>query len=129
MEIVAQSLQAFADGGLDALAEFWHPEINWRAIEGAVDDVGEMNGTEAARRYVQDWLDMFEDFTNVAEELIDVGGDRVVAVHHMAGRARLSGIETEIRYAAVNTLSEGKIVRVREYRDRAEALEAVAPRE
>jgi ketosteroid isomerase-like protein len=65
VEIVADASKAFADEGLDAFAELWHPDINWRAMEGAPDDVGEMYGTDAARHYVQDWLDMFEDFTNV----------------------------------------------------------------
>ena len=27
------------EDGLDGLAEFWHPGINWRAAEGALDDV------------------------------------------------------------------------------------------
>ena len=125
MEIVRDSLEALADGGLDALAEFWHPDINWRAIEGAPDDVGEMHGREAARRYVQDWFDTFDNFTAVSEELLDVGDDRVVAVQHLTGRARLSGVETELRYAVVYWLRQGKIVRVREYRDREQALEAV----
>jgi ketosteroid isomerase-like protein len=125
VEIVADSFKAFADGGLDALAEFWHPDINWRAMEGAVDDVGEMHGTAAARRYVQDWLDTFEDVTSVAEELLDLGDDRVIAEQHMTGRARLSGIETELRYAVVYTLRERKIIRIREYLNREQALEAV----
>jgi len=124
VEIVADSFKAFADGGLDALAEFWHPDINWRAMEGAVDDVGEMHGTAAARRYVQDWLDTFEDVTSVAEELLAAGDDRVIAVQHMTGRARLSGIETELRYAVVYTLRERKIIRIREYLNREQALEA-----
>jgi ketosteroid isomerase-like protein len=124
VEIVRDSLKALADGGLDALAEFWNPDINWRAIEGAPDDVGEMHGRDAARRYVQDWFDTFDNFTVVAEELLDAGDDRVVAVQHLIGRARQSGVETELRYAVVYTLHEGKIARVREYRDRAEALEA-----
>jgi ketosteroid isomerase-like protein len=125
VEIVRGSLEALADGGLDALAEFWNPDINWRAIEGAPDDVGEMHGREAARRYVQDWFETFDNFTAVAEELLDVADDRVVAVQHVTGRAKLSGVETELRYAVVYTLREGKIARVREYHDRAEALIAV----
>ena len=125
VEIVADAFKAFADEGLDALAEYWHPDINWRAMEGAPDDVGEMYGTEAARRYVQEWLDMFEGFTNVAGELLDVGDDRVVAAQHVTGRARHSGIETELRYAAVYTLRERKIIRIREYSTREEALKAV----
>ena len=55
VEVVRRALQALADGGLDAMAEFWDPDIVWRAAEGAVDDVGEMHGRVAVRRYAQDW--------------------------------------------------------------------------
>jgi len=41
------------------------------------------------------------------------------------GRAKVSGLETEIRYAVIYTLRAGKIVRGREYIDRKQALEAV----
>src|SRR3954464_2782147 len=98
VEVLRQAFQAFADRGLDAMAEFWDPDINWRAAEGAIDDVGEMHGPEAGRRYIQDWFDMFDDLTVVAEELVDGGDDRVVALLRMTGRAKISGIETEIRF-------------------------------
>jgi len=71
-------------------------------------------GPEAVRRYLQEWIDMFDNITNVPEELVDVGDDRVVAVQHATGRAKASGVETEIRYAVVYTLRDGKIVRARE---------------
>ena len=124
VEVVRDFFEAFEQGGMDAVARFWHPEITWRAIEGAPDDVGEMSGVEMARRYVQDWLDTFDDFTNVPEELLDLGPDRVIAVQRLSGRAKLSGVQTELRYAVIYTLREGKIVRVREYADRQEALDA-----
>jgi ketosteroid isomerase-like protein len=125
VEIVRSALMALADGGFDALAEFLDPEINWRAMEGAPDDVGEMRGTEAARRYVEDWYETFDDFINIPEELLDAGEDHVVGVLHASGRAKLSGITTELRYAALYTLRGSKIVRIREYADREEALRAV----
>src|SRR5947199_5771440 len=129
VEIVSRCWEAFAEHGLDAMAEFWAADINWRAIEGAPDDVGEMHGPEAMRRYYQDWLEMFDGITNVPEELLDVGDDRVVAVHHVTGRARASGVETELRLAVVYTLRDGKIVRGREYIEKEQALEAVGLRE
>jgi ketosteroid isomerase-like protein len=129
VEIVRDSLKAFGDGGLDVAAEFWHPDINWRAIEGALDDAGEIHGKEAMRGYAQDWLDTFEDITFTPEELLDVGDDRVIAVQRLTGRARLSGIESGLRYAVVYTLRDGKIVRGREYGDRQEALKAVGLQE
>ena len=125
VEIVRRALSAVANDGLEAMAEFLHPEINWRAQEGAPDDVGEMHGLEAARRYVEDWFETFDDFTTVPEELLDAGGDHVVGVLHVTGRAKLSGLPTELRYASVSTIRDGKIVRVREYATKAEALKAV----
>jgi ketosteroid isomerase-like protein len=126
LSIVSDSLQALADGGLDAMAEYWDDEINWRAIEGAPDDVGEMHGRERVRRYFQEWVDLFEGITNVAEELVDLGDDRVLALQRASGRAKLSGAETEMRFAVVYTLRDGKIASGREYMDRAQALDALS---
>ena len=124
VEVVGDYLRAFADGGIDAMVEFMDRDVDWRAIEGAPDDVGEMHGREAMRRYIQDWVDMFDDITNVPEEIVDLGDDRVLAVQHVTGRAKGSGIETELRYAVVYTLRDGKIVHAREYIDRQQAVEA-----
>ena len=129
LEVVRDSWSAFVDGGLDALSEFWDPEIDWRAIEGAPDDVGEMRGREAVRRYLQEWVDMFQGLTVVADELLELADHRVLAVIRVSGRAKLSGIETEIRLAVVYSLRDGKIVRGREYIDRERALEAVGLRQ
>jgi ketosteroid isomerase-like protein len=93
-------------------------------LEGAIDDVGEMHGTEALRRYVEDWTDEFEGFKVVLEELLEIGDDLVVAVQQLMGRARLSGIETQLRYAVLYTVRDGKIVRGREYKDKDGALKA-----
>ncbi len=125
VEIVRSAFLSLADRGFDGLTEFLHPEINWRAMEGAPDDVGEMHGTEEARRYVEDWFETFDDFTTIPEELLDAGESHVVGVLHVSGRAKLSGITTELRYAALYTLRSGKIVAIREYADRHEALKAV----
>jgi ketosteroid isomerase-like protein len=111
VRVVRDSLQALADEGLEAVVPFWAEDISWRAIEGAPDDVGEMRGAD--------------NITHVPVELIDVRDDRVVAVQHATGRARLSGAETELRYAVVYTVRDGRIVRGKEYLDREQALEAV----
>jgi ketosteroid isomerase-like protein len=127
-EVVRQMLQAFADGGLDAFAEFVGPDIDWRAAEGAIDDVGEMHGLDAVRRYIQDWIDTFDDFSVVVEELRDVGDDRVLGIQRLKGRAKLSGTETDLRYAVVYTIRDGKVVRGREYLRVEDALEAAGLR-
>jgi len=124
VEVVQAAWEAWERGGLDALAEFWDTRIDWRAAEGAPDDVGPISGVDAMRAYLQDWLDDFDELSLEFEELIDAG-EQVVAVQRISGRAKASGIETELRYAVVYTIRDGKIVRGREYWERAEALEAV----
>ena len=125
IELARAYADAFATGGLDAIAGFWDPEINWRAAEGAPDDVGEIQGIAAMRRYVQDWVDMFDDFRVVPDEIRDIGDGRVIAVLRIAGRAKISGLETELRFAAVYVIRGDKIVRGREYMTLEEALNAV----
>jgi uncharacterized protein len=123
VEIVRQSFPAYDRGGLDALAEFWHPDISWRAAEGALDDVGLMEGPDALRDYYEQWEDTFESARTEVEELVDAG-DQVVAVVRGFGRMKESEAEVDIRYAIVLSIRDGKIAAGREYFTRAEALEA-----
>jgi len=125
VEVVRRAFQAFADRGLDAMAEFWDPDIVWRAAEGAIDDIGEMHGQVAVRRYMEDWIDTFDDYKVVVEELRDVGDDRVLSIQRVKGRAKLSGVEIELRYASVNTVRDGKALRVREYLSVEDAFKTV----
>jgi ketosteroid isomerase-like protein len=122
VEVVRASFEAWRRG-LGAYAESFHADIDWRAIEGAPDDVGPIRGIDGLRAYAQDWLDHFDDLRLELDELIDAG-EQVVAVQRLSGRAKGSGVETELRYAVVYTVSAGKIVRGREYMTREEALAA-----
>ena len=71
VEIVRQYFLAYDRGGWDALAEFWHRDINWRAAEGALDDVGLMEGPDALRHYYEQWEDTFDTMRAEVEELVD----------------------------------------------------------
>ena len=128
VEVVNAALDAWPRG-LDALAEYWTDDIDHRAIEGALDDRGPMHGKEAVRDYLRDWLDMFDDFKVEPVEWIDAGEDQVVGVLRVSGRAKLSGVETDLTYAVVYTIRDGKIARGREYWTKEQALEAAGLRE
>jgi len=121
---VRDAAEAFNRGDLDTWDEYIADDIDYRAVEGAPDDHGPLHGKDAVRAYMQDWQDTFDDLTSEPVELIDAGEDNVVAVTRISGRAKLSGVETDLTYAALYTLRDGKIVRGREYWTREEALEA-----
>jgi ketosteroid isomerase-like protein len=100
------------------------PDIDYRAAQGALDDRGPIRGKEALRAQVQDWFDTFDDFRQEPVELVDAGEDKIISVIRVTGRAKLSGVETDLTYAALYTFRDGKIAVGREYFTRAEALEA-----
>ncbi len=128
VEIVREATAAFNRGDLDTWLESWADDIDYRAAEGALDDRGPIHGKDALRAYVQDWFDTFDDFRQEPVELIDAGEDKVIPVFRVTGRAKLSGVETDLTYAALYTIRDGRIARGREYWTREEALEAAGLR-
>jgi ketosteroid isomerase-like protein len=129
VKTVLDATAAFNRGDLDTWSEYWTDDIDHRAMEGAIDDRGPIHGKDALRAYVQDWLDTFDDFRFEPVELIDAGEDKVIAVMRIRGRAKLSGVETDLTYAALYTIRDAQIARGREYAARDEALEAAGLRE
>ena len=125
VKVVSDAFVVYNRGGLDAfLDEYCTDDIDYRAVEGALDDHGPIQGKDPLRAFMQDWLDMFDDFRAEPVELIEAGEDKVVAVVRISGRAKLSGVETDLTYAALYTFRKGKIARGREYWTKEQALEA-----
>jgi len=124
VEILREAAAAFNRGDLDAWLEYLADDIDHRAAEGAPDDPGPIHGKDAVRAYMRDWLDLFDDFRAEPIELIDAGEDRVIAVTRISGRAKLSGVETDLTFAALYTIRDGKIARGGEYWTKEQALEA-----
>jgi ketosteroid isomerase-like protein len=129
IKTVREAAAAFNRGDLDAWLEYLADDIDYRAVEGALDDRGPMHGKDAVRAYVEDWLGTFDNFRSEPVELIEAGEDKVIAVGRISGRAKLSGVETDLTFAALYTVRDGKIVRGREYWTRDEALQAAGLRE
>jgi ketosteroid isomerase-like protein len=82
---------------------------------------GVFRGRDGLARYVNQWLDAWDEYRLEVEELL-ARGDRVVALLHHVGRGRDSGVESELRDAHVWTFEGGVPVRCRTYLDRAAAL-------
>jgi ketosteroid isomerase-like protein len=93
-----------------------------RVVLNPIDE-GPSSGFDAMRADMERWASAFDELTVTVEEIIDAG-DQVVVVAHHQGRGRQSGAEVETRFYPVYTLREGKVARVDEYTERAEALEA-----
>ena len=80
-------------------------------------------GRPAIRDNFQRFASAWTDLQVTAEQFIDAG-DRVFVAAHFRGRGRSSGITVETRLYEVYTLRDHKVVRVDEFTNRDEALEA-----
>jgi len=119
-------VRRFWSGPPTDLGDVVDDDVDYRAVEGAPDDVGVMHGRDALVRYLADWAETFANFTTSLEEVEAIGDDHVLALGRVAGRARASGVETELRVAVLYTVRDGRIVRGREYLTEDEALAAAS---
>jgi ketosteroid isomerase-like protein len=115
--------RGWGPGNLDLALGLLDPEILWTAIEDA-PDAGTYRGHDAVRAYMQDWLDHFDIHSGDLEEVIDAGEDRLICVQRATATGKASGVRTELRYACLYTFRGERIVEIKEYATREEALAA-----
>jgi len=102
-----------------------HPEIEWVAPE----DGASYRGREGVRQRLEEWLDSFDDYRYEVQRIIDCGGDQVLVEATEVGRGAKSGAEVRTTEYELLTIRDGMIVRIREFYDEQEALEAAGLRE
>src|SRR4051812_24943805 len=115
VEIVHSFLTAPVD---EALA-YADPGIVWNPVEELP-----AQGHDAVRTSLAHWKAEWDDYTLAAEEFVDMG-ERVLVTVRLGGRGRGSGVEIGARFYDVYTLRDGRIVRMDQFSDRSEALEAM----
>ena len=107
------------------LLEHLDPEVEWDwAFEART-----FRGREQLLRAVADWIEAVDDWRVKVEDLIDAGGDHVFGILRVSVRGRGSGARVDQRIFTAFTIRHGKIARIDDYTDRAEALEASGLRE
>jgi ketosteroid isomerase-like protein len=126
VEAVRRQHEHFSRTG-EVLPDIYDPDAEWMAARED-PDAATHRGLEAIRRYFVQWTGMFEGIDFRSEELIDAG-DKVFAWIRFSGKGVTSGAPVEMEQAQVWTFRDGKVVRMEEYFDRAEALEAAGLRE
>jgi ketosteroid isomerase-like protein len=114
--------EALARGDFEAAAQLWQPDVTWRAVESAPDDVGEIRGREALRRYYGDWLETFDDMRAKVDEVLLEADDGCVLAIHNEGRPRGSEAIVRGRYFVACRLHGGRLASGREYATLEEAL-------
>jgi uncharacterized protein len=122
LEIVQRWYDAFNRGDMETWLDLLDPEVTWQAAREDPDSALH-RGRDGSRRYVGQWMESYDSLRVEPLELLDCG-EQVVVWARVTGAGRSSGIALDMEQAHVMTVREGLIVRLHEYFDRAEALEA-----
>jgi uncharacterized protein len=127
VDVIRRVLVAGSAGDFPELLALHDPD--WLGvIPEEYPGAGTYRGLDGVRAFVEEWLEVWDEFRVEPEEFIDAG-DTVVVVVRYWGRGRGSGVEVRDRWVYVYELRDARIVCWRLYTDRAEALEAVGLRE
>jgi ketosteroid isomerase-like protein len=122
VQVVRAAQDAFLAGDVEAALDVLDPDIEWHATVGGIDEGAVYRGRDEVIRAFADYFEVWERMELRADDYIDAGGDDVVVFHHEVARGRESGAVVETDTATIQTVRNGKIVRVRSYMDREQAL-------
>jgi ketosteroid isomerase-like protein len=117
VEIVQRLFSALADEDFRLLLALFAPNVEWVPHEGSYQ------GPEGVVKHMAEWIEPWDEHSISANEII-TAGDRVLAVVHLSARGTGSGMEIDQDFFQLYTISDGKIVRMVEFLERADALEA-----
>jgi ketosteroid isomerase-like protein len=125
VETLRGGFDAFARGDVDDVLERLDTDVDWSPAIGPILGVETVRGREALRRFLT--RDLFEGFDQFGAEPLsieDLGGEYVLVMVRYTGRGQSSGIEMDMTSASLYRMRDGKVVTMRDYPTRTEALEA-----
>ena len=110
-----------------ASLDIWHPDGVY--VNSASDpDPATHRGIEAVRRQIGRWVEAYPDL-RVEPLEIHINGDQAFVWVRFSGHGAESGVPIDMELAHVVTIRRGKFLRVEEYAERADGLEAAGLRE
>jgi ketosteroid isomerase-like protein len=124
VEIVRTMLHTWSTLGIDATLDAFHPEVEMVDLQAAMGMTERGRGPHELDRMAHEWIEIFDDWRLQVCDLVDLGGDNVLAEVRFDGVGRDSGAPVSTTQFEIYRLVDGKIVEIRVgFRDRAEALE------
>ena len=127
VELIHRQIEALNRGDWEGSIEGLGRQIEW-VVSREHPASRTVRGLDELRTCQQDWRQMLGGLTFKSEDVID-GGTAVGALGRIKGTGSGSGAEVEVPIAFVSRFRDGRVIRVEEYLDPSEALEAARLRE
>ena len=122
-EALSAAFDQFAQGDFRSATRLYAPEVEWIEHRG-VPGGGEFGGFDQVRQGFRGWLSSWERYRLELIKLVQ-RGDRYFAAVQGSGRGVMSGAYAEDLFFQVWTFRGGRIVRIENFADRDEALQAL----
>jgi ketosteroid isomerase-like protein len=122
VEVVKAAFEAYNRGDLDAWLADADPDIEWHLLPQATDP-GPHRGRQVILERAKLWRQTLGGLRAEVVEFIDAG-EYVIAPVCMRGQPPGSDAEVVLDEVYVSKLRNGKVVELREFRTKTEALEA-----
>jgi ketosteroid isomerase-like protein len=129
VEIVRRGFEALkagldrGDPGAAFDSGVYASEVEWILPPGGAGFRDVYVGRDGFLEFMKTWTEDF-DWSIELERLIDAGDNRVVGLFHQTATGKGSGVPVELHMGLVYELQDGQVVRMRNYLDPKEALEA-----
>jgi ketosteroid isomerase-like protein len=123
-DVVRAVLDAQRRRDWQAFRELYDPDIEWEDVSGLWGDWGVRRGFEDVQDAWLTWFEAFEHVEFTGERVVETPDHQVFASIRVSGRGRESGLVIDQLLPSVWTVSGGRVVRVRAFREESEALEA-----
>src|SRR5436190_13345148 len=125
VELVRRILTEFGET-LQPVSDLTSPDVilntgSWTVWTGP----SEYRGTDGFMQFFGEWIAAYDDWEQDVEEILDAGGNQVLAITRQRGRLRDSHSWVDLEAGFVYTIDDGLLVRADVYGSRAEALKAV----
>jgi ketosteroid isomerase-like protein len=128
VEVVRGIWEADRRRDVAAVHAAYAPNVEWEDHAGLWGDWGVARGPDGIRQAWRRWYEAFEDVQIEFGEAA-AAGDVVVVTYQLSARGRGSGVDVRQAITLVWTLEAGKVVKIRAYTNRHEALEAAGLRD
>jgi ketosteroid isomerase-like protein len=128
VEFLRRGYEALHRGDLETFKALSRERLDPEFVFHSVWDGRVLKGFEGTQEWISDTREVWENYEQKLEEILDLG-ENVVVVVRIAGRGGGSGVPVSQDLAVVWTFVGDKAVRARSFTSRAEALEAAGLRE
>jgi ketosteroid isomerase-like protein len=112
IELARRAFNALAEGGVEAMLEYVHPEFEMETLPGIAAEPQRYEGHDGLRRWFSSFYEVMDEIIVEPRDMTALGPDRILIHFRMSARGQTSGIAVEQEARAVATLRDELLARL-----------------